>query len=105
MSAHTPGPWQYKPNSGQIIAPMVVYLADDGACGDNDCCGPPTYWVEIRPEDGRLIAAAPELLEALQDLVDVAQVLRAETVGDELDQEARVSRARAAIAKATGAAP
>lgn len=52
--------------------------------------------------NARLMAAAPQLLEALQDLVEVARVLEPKTIGDQNDQESRISTAEAAIAKATG---
>jgi len=50
--------------------------------------------------NARLIAAAPELLEALEDLASLAEAAMRE-VG-EYDIEAELADARAAIAKATG---
>lgn len=50
--------------------------------------------------NARLIAAAPDLLEALEDLASLAEVAMRE-VG-EYDIEAELADARAAIAKATG---
>lgn len=84
MSKHTPGPWEARP--------------DPNACASDDWC------VGIGPEnidkvavcskcDARLIAAAPELLEALIDLV-------AFYPPDSTDP--CVTAARAAIAKAEG---
>lgn len=91
-SKHTPGPWETDRNNvhtGQI--------ATIHHCLNND-------WVEVWSENwpideaeqeanARLIAAAPELLEALHRLVDATDP---ETTG--------WSEAVAAIAKATGAA-
>lgn len=64
MSAHTPGPWKTTGDRKHPISPNVVWLDDDGACGDPECCGPAEAWVEIKQEDARLIAAAPDLLDA-----------------------------------------
>jgi len=55
----------------------------------------PTHWAPLA-----LIAAAPELLEALEDLASLAEAAMRE-VG-EYDIEAELTDARAAIAKATG---
>ena len=88
---HTPGPWRYSPVHNDIIS-----MAD----------GP---WTEIcfffKEEDARLIAAAPELLEALQMLSDRAgRIAQGAAVIDErgINTLAHpISVARAAIAKAT----
>ena len=83
---HTPGPWRYQrengsPTTGQhmIAGANPGYLAEVRDCGSGDVCA-----------NARLIAAAPELLDALQAVVRVAD---RNTV--EFDM------ARAAIAKAT----
>lgn len=70
MSAkHTPGPWRYvrgngSPTTGQhmIAGAKPGYLAEVRDCGSGN--------VEA---NARLIAAAPELLEALQLVVDTAE--------------------------------
>ena len=90
MSKHTPGPWTAnKPtrDNGRaeihagcmLVAQAFNWMLD--AEGDEQC------WA-----DARLIAAAPELLEALQDMVSDHASLSAATL----------AFARAAIAKATG---
>ena len=81
MSDFTPAPWRI----GAIESGMV---AIDGANGE-EVTG------FVFPEDGRLIAAAPDLLEALRLMVDLVE-LAVPFEGDTL------RRARAAIAKATG---
>jgi len=63
---HTPGPWVVLP-FGEGIGPGVVTLGDDGACNDPECCGGPTFHVEISEADAKLIAQAP----AMADLLDV----------------------------------
>jgi hypothetical protein len=58
MSAHTPGPWRIKemPNREGLIC-----VVPDNNLAVADCC-------DIA--DARLIAAAPELLAALLDVLD-----------------------------------
>jgi hypothetical protein len=85
---HTPGPWEVRSDdSGQHhwITPVVG--------GGYGCAGDRYMAVSgcIDVNDARLIAAAPDLLAALQGVVRVA-----DRATDEFDA------ARAAIAKATG---
>ena len=84
MSDFTPWPWRI----GAIESGMV---AIDGANGE-EVTG------FVSPEDGHLIAAAPDLLEALIELADCG----AEAWGED---RPCVKWARAAIAKATGEQP
>ena len=89
MSDFTPGPWRI----GAIESGMV---AIDGANGE-EVTG------FVSPEDGRLIAAAPDLLAALQD-VDALWMHHSIAHGD-----GKISplheKVIAAIAKATGEQP
>lgn len=97
MSKHTPGPWTVLDEPNQL---------DDG--GEDDV-GSVAYMVESRKAgafvaqhiyidaDASLIAAAPELLEALQALM-------ARDLESRLSGFPEVAAARAAIAKATGIA-
>ncbi|ENM3028935.1 hypothetical protein AB7A55_004957 [Pseudomonas aeruginosa] len=86
MSKHTPGPWEYSPVRGSI-ALLHIY------CADNK--GP--FHVERSDAEtdanAKLIAAAPELLEALVNLLPLISPLKAESQ--------QVADASAAIAKAT----
>ena len=96
MSKHTPGPWRYKLHRVDCNY-MLITCSDDPQEGDNlrGYCG---------EANARLIAAAPDLLEALQDLfgADMEHVL----MGDgKDDQVAAIAKAHAAIAKATGEKP
>ena len=96
MSKHTAGPWQisgaYKKLDGEIWHPIgpdnggYIALVIMGKIDD------PTHR-EAAGGDARLIAAAPDLLEALKRAVD-----------DELGDNWR-TEARAAIAAATGEKP
>jgi hypothetical protein len=87
--SHTPGPWHYDQPSAAIVAQGVT-VATVAACtgyGEHD-------------DSGRLIAAAPDLLSALQNIEnDLRSYGHGEPSGGTLDTIARI--ARAAIAKAT----
>ena len=90
MSAHTPGPWAYRPsNNGHFIAGTGEnsgYLAEVRQCRSKQ---------DVRA-DARLIAAAPELLESLQSVLN--SCLDSQGLADAYKQ------ARAAIAKVEGGA-
>lgn len=99
MTTHTPGPWTAVPSKfrdGELIVqagmPSNRILARFGDLYPLD---------EIDHANARLIAAAPKLLEALEFVVEQF------TDMDEMAfvQRAAIRRARAAIAKATGAQP
>jgi hypothetical protein len=102
MSKHTPGPWGFDPdNWGQSFKAGWGILALD----EDGCALRPAYiHVERNGYDhheeaeanARLIAAAPELLEALKAKL-AARVHNERVKADEM--------ARAAIAKATGEKP
>jgi hypothetical protein len=82
---HTPGPWRIGAyESGQ--------MAVDGANGEQ-------VTGFIAPSDAILIAAAPELLEALRNIVSASLRHGLE------ESDFVVEQARAAIAKATGVKP
>ena len=108
MSKHTPGPWSIPHFARDEVDCDCVYVLADGYCGSicdvsidngkkmteggND--SPP---LEIAKANARLIAAAPDLLEALQVLIDFAE----DHVHSALREDAAFSKARTAIAKAT----
>ena len=85
MSKHTPGPWEYSPVRGSV-ALLHIY------CADNK--GP--FHVERTDAEtdanAKLIAASPDLLEALQAVVNYGVM-----TGDDWIEE----KVLAAIAKAT----
>jgi len=96
MSQHTPGPWEVSP-SGVLIGTaadpyQAIATIIDGHGSVSPC--------ELAP-NARLIAAAPELLQALQALLSYTEacegLLNASPAG-------QVIAARNAIAKATGGA-
>ena len=90
---HTPGPWTVTnsglsiKSSGHSIHDRIadVYHSEKSA--------------EIDRANARLIAAAPELLEALKGTLAMLELLNAPGTNDPI--EARVFQARAAILKAT----
>ena len=89
MSKHTPGPWHI--GGRTILRPTLTIFHKPFGLGDV---------AEVYEEaNARLIAAAPELLEALKEIADTDPVDAA------LDPQRAVRIARAAIAKATGEQP
>ena len=94
MSAqHTPGPWKVKAHSTAVLAGRKQICSHVNAASVL-----PVNMVEdqkIANANARLIAAAPDLLEALQHLM-VAH-------GEQLDYA--FQQAQDAIAKATGEKP
>jgi hypothetical protein len=94
---HTPGPWKFGSKT-------------DGDLYKRNIAGVDGYHVAaVSSRDdhevdanARLIAAAPDLLEALQDLfdADMEHVLMGDGKDDQIEA---IAKARAAIAKATGA--
>lgn len=85
---HTPGPWSEFAESGDYWIAQVV---EDGMPGAVVCDS-----VGISGSDTSLICAAPELLDALERLVHMAECNT--TPGPNT-----MAQARAAIAKAKGA--
>ena len=92
---HTPGPWYIRRmKDGKTIAEIGPICADEYA----GCC-----WLDVREEDARLIAAAPDLLEALTDaVIDFDNWAAHEDNHPHEHLVAWAERARAAIAKAKG---
>ena len=96
--AHTPGPWTVHAYNRELF--MVDYFTP-GKCADGiDDIGNRT--VETTEENRRLIAAAPELLEALENLIQYSDFHTGEVCSD--SGLGAYIRAQAAIAKATGKA-
>ncbi len=100
--SHTPGPWWYDDKTSTIRGSLPAYWEDpDNKDADNApvfnltgaCSG------EDIPANVRLACAAPDLLEALQGLLNVVQRTPAAQDGFNLIS---ISRARDAIRKAIG---
>lgn len=86
MSEHTPGPWTTDRRNGRVVISGETLVA--------------TAFLQEEPtvarENARLIAAAPELLEALKEVIED---------GLKTNMESWITKANKAIAKATGASP
>jgi hypothetical protein len=93
---HTPGPWKVGP---EYIAGIPIYFSDD------------THFCTIsRPltltdyANANLIAAAPELLEALKEAKELIRFFHGDPAWEIYDSSSpEMKRLNAAIAKATGA--
>ena len=92
-SKHTPGPWEAIHYAGTDAYSDVV--AGRVALVDGSHSNP-----LLSPEDARLIAAAPDLLEALEDCMALLLSENAWQVGDA--RRIAAINARAAILKAKG---
>ena len=89
---HTPGPWTVSPSS-KASTLTRVFSVDEGRLVAS-ANGPGLSESGEAEANARLIAAAPELLEALE------LFLSCKVTNDQQNEAARI--ARAAIAKATG---
>ena len=117
MSGHTPAPWAFLNHKGDESL-LAFGIGSVEEMHDMDRYGWYSTWCMIKPEDARLIAAAPDLLEAARmlndclhiDLGDLTYLVR-EREGQGWDGPAvsqwsdGVTRLRSAIAKATGEQP
>jgi hypothetical protein len=87
---HTPGPWKYLRTSGFDYGSTAYWIP--GICGN------------VKDEaNARLIAAAPDLLEALSKIEAACAVIPEGLEGYLEPLSDALADARAAIAKATGA--
>jgi hypothetical protein len=95
---HTPGPWKVKAHSTAVLAGRKQICSHVNAASALTVNMVEDY--EIAQANARLIAAAPDLLEALQDLfdADMEHVLMGDGKDDQIEA---IAKARAAIAKAT----
>ena len=86
MSAHTPGPWKAHPQA------LLGVHQPELQC-----------WIPQNRADAQLIAAAPDLLEALEQTLN-AMIHLELSDSSKKEWEAAKAAAYAAIAKATGGA-
>lgn len=99
MSAHkyTPGPWGADSSHYGTIYVEANAVIDKRLVQEICAVGPTESGRDQQEANARLIAAAPELLEA-------AMAFIAPFDGIEVVQNSNIAKARAAIAKATGGA-
>lgn len=90
---HTPGPWTLGPCAGQVEGPKGELLA-----GGIDYRIPD----DVKLSNSRLIAAAPDLLEALNKVASCSRYPKNDTENPAFALDALRSIARDAIAKAGG---
>lgn len=102
MSAHTPGPWTADKLQDQSA--FNIFMQGYGSAGASvhHCSNATNCMGSLEVEaNARLIAAAPELLAALQALADAVQTFTNATPAD----WSELAKANAAIAQATGGQP
>jgi hypothetical protein len=107
MNKHTPAPWKAAYAIAEDGIARVIWTVTDPVTGHREMVamipeGNDNHW----DADARLIASAPELLEALIALLNVESAAlhgaRTSAANDGLDVPYHFAAARAAIAKATG---
>lgn len=113
---HTPGPWKIEANVPKELAAgnyEAHFIKADNEVERPVCSlwvGGGTHGKEIQQATARLIAAAPDLLEAVRDCLACLDNLEAVQMwnkigGDHIDEAVNCQgKAREAIAKATGGA-
>jgi hypothetical protein len=106
-AAHTPGPWSSKHRQGADGMYRTEVFSDLHG-GIATCDWTPKHCGDgvtgtYREANARLIAVAPELLDALQAMTEIAEwTIRFSPIPEGADGP--IIKARAAIAKATGKA-
>jgi hypothetical protein len=99
MSKSTPGPWTWNKNYHGLTGPGGAVILDYATY---EGMWVPDYAGDWAKANARLIAAAPDLLAALEDALSIFEF------GDDDETVLApkwVARARAAIAKAEGHSP
>lgn len=97
MSKHTPGPWRDSFDGGYYVETAHDIPGDCGLV-----CAVTVFAIPGRDlANARLIAAAPELLEALESVLEDFELLCNQR-GIDHTLLASLDKPRAAIAKATG---
>ena len=96
---HTQGPWQYTPTNTEHVSHIVRAADGFGVATATPQGGATAY-------NARLIAAAPDMLEACQIISDCASSAKGMTAAQvRIALDMAANTARAAIARATGEKP
>ena len=97
---HTPGPW-FTHREG-FSSVYIEARIGGGMLQEVASCGPTNEGSDQQEANARLIAAAPEMLEALKAMIDAERVY--ESGGRSSEELDALEKAHAAITKATGRA-
>lgn len=87
MSQHTPGPWVYHNEEGHEVFGAELPNAPHGVYRSQVCRA-------NNEPDARLITAAPEILQALVNLLRLYQENERETTPEEIAAEYAIAKAR-----------
>lgn len=97
MSKHTPGPWRVTQEYLDYCAKNTFSVAPEAIIGPSgEIVVASSEWLDLSPENARLVAAAPELLAALISTEEILEDEHWSTTKRVL---------RELIAKATGEQP
>lgn len=101
MSNHTPAPWSVRKlkRNDEIVDCFVCANDVNGFAYDSEIMGDDEYHenIERKLADAHLIAAAPELMEALKEMIDAYP-----TPSSVCKERTAFEKAHAALAKAQG---
>jgi hypothetical protein len=102
MSGHTPGPWIV--NARDTAKPFAIHALDGAppVIAWTVCYGAPGIASDISDANARLVAAAPDLLATLREIVTEIRAYQSPECDDAGWGADLLKQADAAIAKATG---
>lgn len=102
-AAHTPGPWTVQPRKNNYIDICHNQRDMPGAITLALCrVQSRDSWIDESFANASLIAAAPELLDAVERLLVMLEEPHANEHAQKTEMKRSMSQAKAAIAKATG---
>ena len=110
MTTHTPGPWEWVGRDLESNFPGHYEAVIESTVSCGSFCYGGSVDMKISDADRRLIAAAPDLLEALRDALKAEEEAIesvsawAAALGVHPDLHARIEKMRSAVAKSTGTA-